>query len=275
MKIMKKEQIVQKRTDKDKRNKISPSSVSAVIIALNEENNIKEAIKTVAWADEIIVVDSGSNDKTIEYAKKAGAVVFKREWKGYVDQKNWANSKAGSEWILSIDADERVTTELKSEIINTLKSGTEMDGFYIPRRAVFLGRKIKHCHWYPDYQLRLFRKNKAMWKGGLVHERIEVKGATGKLKCDLMHYTYNDIADQIARLNKYSSLWAAEAFNKGKRTGILSIVVSPAATFLNVYFLRLGFLDGFPGFVIAKNLAYYSLQKKVKLYQLYREEKIK
>lgn len=266
---------MKKKSEKDLRNKISGSAVSAVIIALDEEDNIKKAIKTVEWADEIIVVDSGSKDKTVEYAKKAGAVVYKREWKGYIDQKNWANSKAGGEWILSIDADERVTPDLKSEIIKVIKSGTELNGFYIPRRAVFLGRKIKHCHWYPDYQLRLFRKKKALWKGGLVHERIEVKGTAGKLKNDLIHYTYKNIDDQTAKLNKYSSLWAMDAFKKGKRTGILAIAIFPAATFLNVYFLRLGFLDGYPGFVIAKSLAYYSLQKKMKLYQLYREAKIK
>jgi glycosyltransferase involved in cell wall biosynthesis len=257
------------------KNKTSGNSVSAVIITHNEEHNIKEALKSVSWADEIVVVDSGSNDRTVEFAKKTGAKTFRREWKGYIDQKSWADSKAISEWILSIDADERVSQELKMEILSLMKSGTGKNGYYIPRRAIFLGRKIRHCHWYPDYQMRLFRKKKATWKGGLVHERIEVKGETGKLKRDLIHYTYKDIADQTDKLNKYSTLWATDAFKKGRKAGIASVILSPAATFLNVYFFRLGLLDGFPGFVISRGLAYYSFQKKAKLYQLNRNKKQK
>ena len=253
------------------RTTVRSGSLSAVIITYNEEHNIRDAIKSVSWADEVIVVDSGSGDRTLEYAKKLGAVTYINEWKGYVAQKNWADLHAKSEWILSLDADERVTSELKSEIISLLKKGTERNGFNIPRRAVFLGKEIRHCHWYPDYQLRLFRKNKGTWTGGLVHEKLSVDGEIGTLKGDLLHYTYRDISEQTERLNKYSSLWAEEAFKKGKKSGILKMISSPVATFFNVYFLRLGVLDGFPGFVIAKGLAFYSFQKKAKLYQLNRE----
>jgi glycosyltransferase involved in cell wall biosynthesis len=247
--------------------------ISAVIITFNEEENIQDAIRSVSWADEVVVVDCGSADRTVEIAKTAGAKTYKKEWKGYIAQKNWANGKAVKEWILSLDADERVTPELKMEILHIMETGTEMDGYYIPRRARFLGRYIRHCHWYPDYQLRLFRKNKSVWTGGLVHERVEVEGKIGRLNNDLIHFTYKDIADQTEKLNRYSSLWALDAFKAGRKTGILNIIMSPAATFMNIYFFRLGILDGFPGFVISRNLAYYSFQKKIKLYQLYREKR--
>jgi glycosyltransferase involved in cell wall biosynthesis len=247
--------------------------ISAVIIALNEEENILDAVKSVSWVDEVIVVDCGSKDRTLEIAKKAGAKTYEKKWDGYTAQKNWANGKAGGEWILSLDADERVTPELKKEIQHILETGKDINGYYIPRRARFLGRYIRHCHWYPDYQLRLFRKNKSSWTGGLVHERVEVEGKVGHLNNDLIHFTYKDIADQTEKLNRYSSLWAMDAFKKGRKTGILNIIISPAATFINIYFFRLGILDGFPGFVISKNLAYYSFQKKIKLYQLHREKK--
>jgi glycosyltransferase involved in cell wall biosynthesis len=247
--------------------------ISAVIITFNEEENIQDAIRSVSWADEVVVVDCGSADRTVEIAKTAGAKTYKKEWKGYIAQKNWANGKAVKEWILSLDADERVTPELKMEILHIMETGTEMDGYYIPRRARFLGRYIRHCHWYPDYQLRLFRKNKSVWTGGLVHERVEVEGKIGRLNNDLIHFTYKDIADQTEKLNRYSSLWALDAFKAGRKTGILNIIMSPTATFMNIYFFRLGILDGFPGFVISRNLAYYSFQKKIKLYQLYREKR--
>jgi glycosyltransferase involved in cell wall biosynthesis len=247
--------------------------ISAVIIALNEEENILDAVKSVSWADEVVVVDCGSADRTVEIAKAAGAKTYKKKWDGYIAQKNWANEKAGGEWILSLDADERVTPELKKEIQYLIKTGTDMDGYCIPRRARFLGRYIRHCHWYPDYQLRLFRKNKSAWTGGLVHERVEVEGKVGRLNNDLIHFTYKDIADQTEKLNRYSSLWALDAFRDGRKTGILNIIISPAATFMNIYFFRLGILDGFPGLVISRSLAYYSFQKKVKLYQLLREKK--
>jgi glycosyltransferase involved in cell wall biosynthesis len=247
--------------------------ISAVIITFNEEENIQDAIRSVSWADEVVVVDCGSADRTVEIAKTAGAKLYKNEWRGYTAQKNWANEKARGEWILSLDADERVTPELKMEILHIMETGTEMDGYYIPRRARFLGRYIRHCHWYPDYQLRLFRKNKSAWTGGLVHERVEVEGKVGRLNNDLIHFTYKDIADQTDKLNRYSSLWALDAFRYGRKTGILNIIMSSAATFINVYFFRLGILDGFPGFVISRNLAYYSFQKKIKLYQLYREKR--
>jgi glycosyltransferase involved in cell wall biosynthesis len=247
--------------------------ISAVIITFNEEENIQDAIRSVSWADEVVVVDCGSADRTVEIAKTAGAKTYKKEWKGYIAQKNWANGKAVKEWILSLDADERVTPELKMEILHIMETGTEMDGYYIPRRARFLGRYIRHCHWYPDYQLRLFRKNKSVWTGGLVHERVEVEGKIGRLNNDLIHFTYKDIADQTEKLNRYSSLWALDAFKAGRKTGILNIIMSPAATFMNIYFFRLGILDGFPGFVISRNLAYYSFQKKIKLYQLFREKR--
>lgn len=247
--------------------------ISAVLITKNEKDDIAEAIKSVSWANEVIVVDCGSTDGTVETAERAGAKVLKKEWEGYVAQKNWANGKARGEWIISLDADERVTPELHEEIIDLIKAGTDLNGYYIPRRSRFLGRYIRHCHWYPDYQLRLFKKDKGAWTGGLVHERVEVQGKTGYLKNDLIHLTYKDIADQTEKLNRYSTLWAMDAFDRGKKAGIFDILVAPLGTFLNVYFLRLGFLDGFPGLVISRSLAYYSFQKKAKLYRLYKEKK--
>ncbi len=252
--------------------KTNKLNISAVIITLNEAENISEAINSVKWADEIIVVDSGSADETVNLAKAAGAKVFKHSWEGYAAQKNLANGKAKSEWILSLDADERVSDELREEI-RALIEAPEHDGYYIPRRSWFLGRWIKHCHWYPDYQLRLFRKDNAEWTGGEVHEHIKVTGSTGKLKNDILHYTYKDIADQTERLNKYSTLWAKEAFARGKRPSVFKMLFSPFFTFINVYILRLGFLDGFAGLVISRSLAYYSFQKKAKLIELYREAK--
>ncbi|MBN2135889.1 MAG: glycosyltransferase family 2 protein [Acidobacteria bacterium] len=248
------------------------TGITAVIITHNEEENIKPAIESISWCDSIIVVDCESDDKTVQIAEWLGAKVYTRKWKGYVDQKNWANSQVKTEWILSLDADERVSPDLRKEIEEELKHPA-YDGYKIPRLACFLGRNIKHCHWYPDYQLRLFRKSKAEWAGGKVHETVKVNGSIGRLKKDILHYTYKDIADQTNRLNHYSTLWAEEAFKQGRKVNLLSVILAPAATFINVYIFRLGFLEGFPGLVISRALAYYSFQKKAKLLQMRKENR--
>jgi glycosyltransferase involved in cell wall biosynthesis len=223
--------------------------ISVTIICKNEEKNIRECLESVKWADEIIVVDSFSTDKTVEIAKEFTNKIFKEEWRGYARQREFALSKTSHEWIFPLDADERCSVELKEEILSAVNSGNNFAGYRIPRKSFFLGKFVKHCGWYPGYQMRLFLKDKTKVADRLVHEGYEVNGETGYLINDILHYTVNSISDYMSRVNHYSSLQAVEKSNK-RKIKLTDLLLRPAAAFIQSYFFKKGFLDGIHGLMV-------------------------
>lgn len=247
--------------------------ISVTIITHNEEENIEDCLKSVRWADEIIVVDSYSTDKTVEICKKYNAKVIAKKWLGYSNQKNLAIDNARNEWILSIDADERITKELLNDIKREFEKENFIDGYYIARRNFFLGRWIRHCGWYPDYNLRLFKRSKGRFIEREVHEKAEVKGETKYLKRPLEHYTYKTLSDFISRLDRYSTLSAIELHKKGRTAGWPHLTVRPVTTFLRMYFLKKGFLEGFYGILLSGLYSFYTFSKYAKLWEMEKKEK--
>lgn len=242
--------------------------ISVTIITHNEEKNVADCLQSVRWADEIIVVDSYSADRTVEICKKYKAIVITEKWLGYSRQKNLAIDNAKNEWILSLDADERITKELLDEIKKEFEKDISIDGFYIARKNFFLGRWIKHCGWYPDYNLRLFKKGKGRFIEREVHERAEIKGEAKYLKHPLEHYTYKTLNDFISRLDRYSSLSAIELHKKGRTAGWSHLTVRPVTTFLRMYFLKKGFLEGFYGILLSGLYSFYTFSKYAKLWEM-------
>jgi len=246
----------------------SSNGLSVVIITHNEEENIGACLESVKWADEIIVVDSESSDRTEEICRSFGVNFIKEPWQGFAQQKNSAIEKATQDWILSLDADERVTPELKKEITTVLASVNPKDGYFIARKNFFLGRWIRRCGWYPDYNLRLFRRGKGLFGIREVHEAIKIKGVSGLLKSPMEHHTYKSLNDFMVRLDRYSTLAARELLKEKKSYGIFHIVFRPFYTFISMYFLRLGFLEGYYGLVISVLYAFYTFLKYIKLREL-------
>ncbi len=241
--------------------------LSVAIITFNEEENLPAALEAIKdIAQEIIVVDSHSTDKTREIAHSYGAKVYEEDWKGYREQKQSALDKCSQPWILSLDADEVVTTELKKSIAKAIDQG-QAQGYFINRRTVFLGRPLRYA-LYPDAQLRLVQSSaNPRWTGGKVHELLKVDGKTTRLKGDILHYSYRDLNDFILRLNKYARLWAEDAAARGKRPGIRRLLLSPLMAFVKNYFFKLGFLDGMRGLIISCAMAHYSLLKAFYLWE--------
>ena len=243
--------------------------ITATVITLNEEHNIAEALESLSWADEIIVVDSESTDDTVEIARRFTDRVFVRPWPGYSAQKNFAALQAINDWIFSLDADERVSEELAGEI-KQLKSGgnPQAAGFEMPRLTFYLGRWIKHSGWHPDYKLRLYDRRRARWRGEFVHETLEVDGEVERFSGNILHYTVRDASEHHSRMDRYTSLAAKQAFLQGKRASVGSMLLSPLAVFLRSYFFKLGFLDGIQGLAIARFAAHYEFLKKIKLWEM-------
>lgn len=239
--------------------------LSLVIIALNEERNIERCIKSVPFASEVIVVDSFSTDKTPEIAKQLGAKVVDRTFTGFRDQKEYATNLATQPWVLSLDADEALSEELQIEIKQILQN-PEKDGYRCPRVSYHLGRWIRHGGWYPDWQLRLFKKEKCTWVGGQVHESVSISGEVGTLKNDLQHFVFRDLEHQIDTNNRYSSLGAQNLIEKGKRPSTLKLLFKPLGKFIECYFWKKGFLDGQAGFIIALGAAQSMFLKYAKLW---------
>lgn len=240
--------------------------VSVAIIAKDEEANIEDALKSVSDAQEIVVVDAFSTDGTIEICRKYTDRIFQHEWQGYARQKQIAVDHCTLPWVLILDADERVTPELKKEIADLLPE-TDYDGFYIPRKNYFLGKWIKHGGWWPDYTLRLFKKEKGRLEPREVHERVVVDGSVGYLRNPLVHYTYWSMSDFIKRMENYSTLSSLEIKKEGKRAGIFSLTIRPVGTFIKMYFLRGGFLDGKRGFILSILYSFYTFLKYAKTWE--------
>jgi glycosyltransferase involved in cell wall biosynthesis len=242
--------------------------ISATLITRNEEHNIADAMQSLSWASEIIVVDSGSSDATLEICRRYTDKIFHRDWTGYVDQKNFAVEKAQNDWIFSLDADERVSPELRKEILDLASNGFVVPGYKIPRVAFFMGRWIRHGDWYPDHQLRLFDRRRGKWQGGRVHESVKIVGSPEYLKGEIYHYTYRSISDYLRRLEIYSNLAAYDYQQKGKSSTLIALFFNPLAAFIKAYLLKRGFLDGIPGFAVAAMGAVSVFFKYAKLYEL-------
>ena len=240
------------------------TTVSVTVITRNESAHIDACLASVAWADEVIVVDSESTDDTVARAQARGARVIVRPWPGYSAQKNWAAEQASSDWILSIDADERVTPQLAAEIRQVLR-GPAACGYRVPRLTWHLGRWIRTTDWYPDYQLRLYDRRRARWAPRRVHESVTADGPVGLLTQDLQHFAYRDISHHHATMDRYTTLAADEMFDTGRSASVLDLVLHPPAAFLRNYVLRRGCLDGAVGFIISVMNAYYVFLKLAKL----------
>ncbi|MBN2318375.1 MAG: glycosyltransferase family 2 protein [Acidobacteria bacterium] len=246
--------------------------ISATIITCNEERNIAEALESLSWVDEIIVVDSGSEDATLDICRRFTDKIYYRDWTGYVDQKNYAVEKACNDWILSLDADERVSPKLQDEIEALNRKGFRESGYRIPRATFFMGRWIKHGDWYPDYQLRLFDRRHGKWQGGRVHESVQTDGAAGMLRGEIQHFTYRNFSEYLKRLESYTTLAALDYRRKGRRASSWMLFGKPLAVFIRAYLLKCGFLDGTAGFTVAVMGAVSAFFKYAKLHELCRKD---
>jgi glycosyltransferase involved in cell wall biosynthesis len=242
--------------------------VSVTIITLNEAEHIAAAIDSVSWADEIIVVDAGSSDGTVEIARGRNARVVVREWPGYVEQKNHAAQLATNDWILSLDADERVPPALRDEVREVLRQEPLARAFRVPRVAFHLGRWIRTTDFYPDFQTRLYDRRVARWQGKYVHESVKTSERVGRLRNAIEHYSFRDLRDQVERLNHYTTLAARQMHEDGRRSGPLHLLVHPPAAFLRNYLLRRGILDGTAGLAISLVNSYGVFLKFAKLWEL-------
>lgn len=247
--------------------------LSVVIIARNEEVNLPRCLDSVKWADEIIVVDSGSVDRTVEIAQEYGARIVTVTWNGFGATKQAGVDAAKGEWVFSIDADEVVPAALADDIRSVIQQDHDVSGYYVPRLTQFLGRWIRHGGWYPDYVLRLFRPDRGGFDDAMVHETVHVTGSVGKLTHALQHYSYPDLENYFEKLNRYTTLAAEDLHRRGRKAGWFKITANPVAKFLKQYFLRAGWLDGLEGLVLALLSAGYVMTKYTKLRDLNRRAK--
>jgi glycosyltransferase involved in cell wall biosynthesis len=239
--------------------------LSAILITKNEEANIERCLRSVAWVDEIIVVDSESSDNTVDIARTFKAKVFNPEWKGFGHAKQYALDQAAGDWILSIDADEEVSFTLKNEVLQLLEKDPPCEGYEIPRKTQFLGRWILHSGWYPDYVLRLFKRERGHFTPALVHEKVEVDGPIGRLHNPLMHYSYPTIEDYTRKLDHYSTLGAEEMFREGRKWSPYYLAFKPFISFWRKLVFQRGWKDGWEGFLIAYLTSTGTLLKYAKL----------
>ena len=230
--------------------------LSVVIITKNEEIFIEDAIKSASFADEVLVLDSDSVDRTCEISKKMGARVEKHKWLGFGKQKNLAVNLSSNDWVFILDADERITSNLQRELTSLLKNPLS-DGYLVPRLNRFFGKNIKTCGLYPDYSLRLFKKNKGKFNDVEVHESFQIDGKVSKLKNHMIHLAYDNVEEFVNKQKYYSDL-------SNKKKNLLKAILSPCWTFFKIYILRRGFIDGWHGFIIAKVYAKYTFWKYIK-----------
>jgi glycosyltransferase involved in cell wall biosynthesis len=242
--------------------------VSVAIVTKDEEKNIRDALQSIRDVAEIVIVDAFSADRTLDICREYTEKIYQAEWKGYAKQKQMAIEHAKGPWVFILDSDERFTESLYEEISNIVnKNNGIYSGYYVSRKNFFLGKWIRHGGWWPDYTLRFFLKDKAFMKNRKVHEKVIVKGKVGHLKNPLEHYTYRNISDYIKKMENYSTLSAEELKEKGVRPGIIKMVLHPLFTFLKMFFLRRGFMDGVHGLILAILYGYYTFIKYLKLWE--------
>jgi glycosyltransferase involved in cell wall biosynthesis len=245
--------------------------VTVCVITRDEENNLPRCLASVKFADEVVVLDSGSTDRTVELARAAGARVFVEPFRGWTLQKQRAIELASHEWVLSLDADEEVSPELAAAIQEALAPGAGSDGYALARKTWYAGRFIEHSGWWPEWRVRLFDRRRGRFAGRDPHDFVELQGTVGKLEGALFHYPYKDLAQHLAKIDAYTTTMARERAERGERCGWLDLIVRPPARFLRMFVLRRGFLDGRRGLVLAGFGAFYVFLKYAKLWELTRE----
>lgn len=244
------------------------NKLSVIIITLNEEDNIRDCIDSVSFADEVIVVDSCSTDRTITIATEMNSKVISVNNKSYGEAKNIGFENAKSDWLMWLDADERITSDLQNEIIQTINN-SEYNVYEINRKSYFLNKFIKHCGWFPDYKIRLFKKDTHLrFTSNKVHEKILFDGKTKKLLNPILHYTDNSIEHYLNKMNRYTTLSALDLKEQKKSVTILDIIFRPVFTFFKMYFLKLGILDGFTGLILCALSSIHVFIKYLKYYYL-------
>lgn len=258
----------------EKNRLVSYMKLSVGIITFNEEKILGKTLESVKEiADEIIIVDSESTDKTVEIAKKYGAKVFNEQWKGFGPQKNSVIDKCKGEWILLIDADEELSSELKLKIKNLINGSPKNEVYKINRSSICFGKRIKYGGWSNQYATRLWKNGSVRINNNLVHEDFITEKPVGKIKEHINHHSYLSLSDYLARFNRYTSLGAEEYYKKGKKANLFGVAINPFFKFIRMYIFRLGFLDGLEGLLLAILSANYTMVKYYKLLELYRKEK--
>ncbi len=246
--------------------------LSAAIITLNEEANLKDCLGSLDFCEEIVIVDSLSTDQTKQIALAAGAKLIEQAFLGHVKQKQLALDHCSQDWVLCLDADERVSPELRASIFSLFAEGEpKFWGYEVDRLSFHLGRWIRHGGWYPDRNIRLFHRPHGHWSGYDPHDRVEIQGPAGRLRGNLLHYVFKDLAHNVETNNKYSSIMAQGLFESGKKPSLWKILLKPGGKFIECYWIKLGFLDGLPGLIIAVGAAYSMFLKQVKLWELSRQ----
>jgi len=246
--------------------------VSVVIITYNEKDNIKDALESAAWADEIVVLDSFSTDDTPQICRRYTDRVYQEQWRGFALQKQRAVEQASNDWVFVLDADERFTDPLKAEIKTLMDRGPEFAGYRVPRKNHFMGRHIRYGGWYPDYSVRLFDRTRGRFGARAVHESVELDGPAGVLKNPMQHFTYKGVSDYIERMGRYSTLAALEMHSEGRRTNVLDLTLRPLFTFFKMYVVKQGMRDGYHGLLLAGLYACYTYAKYAKLWEMGRTD---
>ena len=246
--------------------------LSVVVITRNEAYHIDSALASVAWADQIVVVDCGSTDNTVELARRHTDRVSHRDWTGYGAQKDHATGLATHDWVLSLDADERVSPELATEIQTVLEQAPRHRGYRIPRTTWYLGRWIRTTDWYPDYQLRLYDRRVASWSTDPVHESVRVDGSVGRLQHEIRHHAYRDLSSHLATIDRYTTLAAKKLLADGRHSGPVALLVHPPVAFIRNYLVRRGCVQGLPGLVVSLMNTFYVFLKHAKLWELRNEQ---
>ena len=244
--------------------------LSVIVIALNQEANIGECLASVSFADEIVVVDTGSTDRTVELARAYTDRVIEAPWQGFGRTKNFALDQARGDWVFSLDTDERVPPSLQEEILAVVEAGGPLNGYRVARKNYFCGRWIRHLGWYPDYTLRLFRRGRGRFRDREVHEEVVVDGPVGDLPTPLTHYSYRSVSEYVARMDRYARLAAQEMAKAGRRPFPGELFFRPFFSFFHLYFIRRGFLEGTPGYTLAVLMSMYKFLKYYYLRELTR-----
>jgi glycosyltransferase involved in cell wall biosynthesis len=244
--------------------------LSVAVITLNEAHHLRRCLESVAWADELVVVDAESHDKTVQVAREFTDRVVVRPWAGFAAQKNFALDQSAGEWVLSLDADEEAAPDLRPEIKAIVTDARAHDGYAVRRQNVFLDRWIRHGGLYPDWQVRLFRRGRGRFEERAVHESVTVTGPVGRLSGHLVHRSYEGVSDFVERANRYSSLAAEQLIREGRRVRAGELLVRPLARFLSMYLLQGGFLDGRRGLLLAALYAYYVFMRSAKVWEVTR-----